>query len=116
MKWDEDSRRLQEKLAEYAFRVHSHFKGKTTFLNFLIKITKDCDCMAKDDPRIVEDIGILGSLDPVAADQATAYLVIKHGHGKDAFRKGYDIDWSIQLSHGAKIGLGRTAYDLVRLG
>jgi uncharacterized Fe-S center protein len=116
MKWDEDSRRLQEKLAEYAFRVHSHFKGKTAFLNFLIKITKDCDCMAKDDPRIVEDIGILGSLDPVAADQATADLVIKHGHGKDAFRKGYDIDWSIQLSHGAKIGLGRTAYDLVELG
>jgi len=116
MKWDEDSRRLQEKLAEYAFRVHSHFKGKTAFLNFLIKITKDCDCMAKDDPRTVEDIGILGSLDPVAADQATADLVIKHGRGKDALRKGYDIDWSIQLSHGAKIGLGRTAYDLVELG
>ena len=115
MKWDEDSRRLQEIMAEYAFRVFQHFKGKAGFLNFLIRITKDCDCMAKDDPRIVEDIGILGSLDPVAADKATADLVIKHGHGKDAFRKGYDVDWSIQLTHGQSLGLGTTSYDLVEL-
>ena len=72
--------------------------------------------MAKDDPRIVEDIGILGSLDPVAADKATADLVIKHGAGKDAFRKGYDIDWSFQLKHGEKIGLGSMDYELVELG
>jgi uncharacterized Fe-S center protein len=116
MKWDEDSRRLQEMMAEYAFRVHQHFKGKTAFLNFLIKITKDCDCMAKDDPRIVEDIGILGSLDPVAVDKATADLVVDRGHGKDAFRKGYDIDWSIQLSYGEKIGLGSMDYEVVELG
>jgi uncharacterized Fe-S center protein len=115
MRWDEDSRRLQEMMAEYAYRVFQHFKGKTAFLNFLIKITKDCDCMAKDDSRIVEDIGILGSLDPVAADKATADLVIKHGHGKDAFRKGYNLDWSIQLSHGEKIGLGSTHYELIEL-
>jgi uncharacterized Fe-S center protein len=115
MRWDEDSRRLQEMMAEYAFRVFRHFKGKAAFLNFLIKITKDCDCMAKDDPRIVEDIGILGSLDPVAADQATADLIIAHGRGKDVLRKGYDIDWSMQLRHGQEIGLGKAEYDLVEL-
>jgi len=116
MKWDEDSRRLQEIMAEYAFRVWRHFNGKAVFLNYLIKITKDCDCMAKDDPRIVEDIGILGSLDPVAVDQATADLVIEHGGGKDAFRKGYDLDWSLQLRHGETIGLGTTDYKLVEIG
>ncbi len=116
MKWDEDSRRLQEMMAEYAFRVFRHFKGKAAFLNFLVKITKDCDCMAKDDPRIVEDIGILASLDPVAADKATADLVIGRGGGTDAFRKGYDIDWSVQLSHGERIGLGSTDYELVDIG
>jgi uncharacterized Fe-S center protein len=115
MKWDEDSRRLQEMMAEYALRVFQHFKGKAVFLNFLVRITKDCDCMAKDDSRIIEDIGILGSLDPVAVDQATAELVIKRGGGKDAFRKGYDIDWSIQLKHGEKIGLGQTGYTLVEI-
>jgi uncharacterized Fe-S center protein len=113
MKWDEDSRRLQEIMAEYAFRVSSHFKGKAVFLNFLIKITKDCDCMARDDPRIVDDIGILGSLDPVAADKATADLVVKHGRERDPFRAGYDIDWSFQLKHGERIGLGKMSYELV---
>jgi uncharacterized Fe-S center protein len=116
MKWDEDSRRLQEMMAEYALRVFRHFKGKAVFLNFLIKMTKDCDCMAKDDPRIVADLGILGSLDPVAADQATADLVVKRGGGKDAFRRAYDIDWSMQLKHGERIGLGSTEYDLITLG
>jgi uncharacterized Fe-S center protein len=116
MKWDEDSRRLQEKMAEYAFRVFRHFKGKAAFLNFLVKITKDCDCMARDDPRIVADIGILASADPVAVDKATADLVVERGGGQDPFRAGYDIDWSLQLRHGEKMGLGSTAYDLVEIG
>jgi len=113
--WDEDYTRIQEKVAEYAFHVHRIFKGKTGYLNFLIKITKDCDCMAKNDPRIVEDIGILASSDPVAIDKATADLVIERSRGKDVFRAGYDIDWADQLRHGVKIGLGSMDYELVQL-
>jgi len=116
MKWDDDSRRLQEIMAEYALRVWRHFNGKAVFLNYLIKITKDCDCMARDDARIVEDIGILASLDPVAVDQATADLVLEHGGGRDPFRKGYDLDWSFQLRHGETIGLGTRDYKLVEIG
>lgn len=115
MKWDEDTRRIQEKLAEYAHRIFRQFKGRAGFVNFLIKITKDCDCMAKDDPRIVEDIGIVSSMDPVAVDKATADLVVEKSGGRDVFRKGYDVDWSIQLRHGERLGLGMMAYDLVRL-
>ncbi len=116
MKWDEDSQRLQEIMAEYAFRVWKHFKGKAVFLNYLIQITKDCDCMAKNGPCIVEDIGILASLDPVAIDQATADLVLERSGGQDPFRKGYDLDWSFQLKHGRRIGLGTTDYRLVEIG
>jgi hypothetical protein len=112
--WDSDSRRLQEKVAEYALLVGERFAGKIVFLNFLIQVTKDCDCMAKKQPRIVEDIGILASTDPVAIDQASADLVL--AKGGDAFRAGYDIDWSVQLRHGEAIGLGRTDYDLVEVG
>ena len=115
MKWDEDSRRMQEKMAEYALRVFRHFKGRAAFVNFLLKVTKDCDCMAKDEPRIVPDIGILASLDPVAVDRATADLILKQGRGHDAFKAGYDIDWSIQLEYGEAIGLGSNKYELVRL-
>jgi len=115
MKWDEDSLRLQEKMAEYAHRVATHFKGKTVFVNFLIQVTKDCDCMAKNQKGITEDIGILASLDPVAVDQATADLLVAGGGGRDPLRAGYDIDWSGQLAHGEKIGLGSRTYSLVEI-
>jgi uncharacterized Fe-S center protein len=115
MRWDSDSRRLQEKMAEYAKRVVDHFQGKAVFLSFLIQVTKDCDCMARNQKRIVEDIGILASLDPVAIDKATADLLVERGGGTDPLRAGYDIDWSAQLAHGEKLGLGTTKYRLVEL-
>lgn len=115
MKWDEDSLRLQEKMAEYAHRVLAHFQGKAVFVSFLIQVTKDCDCMAKNQKPITDDIGILASLDPVAIDQATADLLVAAGHGRDPFRAGYDIDWSGQLAHGEAIGLGKRAYTLVEI-
>lgn len=71
--------------------------------------------MAKDQPRLVEDIGILASDDPVAVDQASADLVLQKSGGRDVFRAGYDIDWSVQLSRGQALGLGSRAYDLVDL-
>jgi uncharacterized Fe-S center protein len=114
MRWGEDSARLQEKMAEYAFAVWNHFRGKIGFLNVLLKITKDCDCMAKDQPQVVEDIGILASVDPVAIDKASAELAIERGR-KDVFRAGYDVDWMLQLKHGATIGLGSLEYELIRL-
>lgn len=113
-RWDEDSPRVQEKLAEYALAVQRHFRGRSAFVNFLIRVTKDCDCMARSQRPIVEDIGILSSDDPVAVDRASADLVLERSGG-DIFRKGYDLDWSVQLRHGERIGLGSNAYDLVRL-
>jgi uncharacterized Fe-S center protein len=115
MRWDEDSLRLQEKMAEYAKRVVGHFKGQAVFVSFLIQVTKDCDCMSKSQKPIVADIGILASTDPVAIDQATAELLVARGGGRDPLRAGYDIDWSGQLAHGEEIGLGQRAYKLVEI-
>jgi len=114
MKWDEDSRRLQEKMAEYALTVKNHFQGKICFINFILQVTKDCDCMAKNQQPMVEDVGIVGSLDPVAVDRASIDLVLKTA-GKDAFKQGYNIDWSVQLAYGEKIGLGIQKYELIEL-
>jgi hypothetical protein len=115
MKWDDDSLRLQEKMAEYAKRVLDHFPGKAAFVSFLIQVTKDCDCMAKNQKPIVEDAGILASIDPVAIDQAAADLVVERGGGTDPLRAGYDLDWSGQLIHGERIGLGTRKYRLVEI-
>lgn len=115
MRWDSDSRRLQEKMAEYAKRVLDHFKDKAVFVSFLIQVTKDCDCMSRSSKRIVEDAGILASLDPVAIDQAAADLIVERGGGADPLRAGYDIDWSAQLAHAERIGLGTTKYRLTEI-
>jgi uncharacterized protein len=113
VRWDEDYQRIQEKVAEYAGLVRRPFGPKIGFLNFLIRITKDCDCMAKGEAPIVDDIGILASSDPVAIDQASADLVLDKAGGRDVFRQGYKIDWSFQLKHAEAIGLGTTRYALI---
>ncbi|MDD8025730.1 MAG: DUF362 domain-containing protein [Acidobacteriota bacterium] len=115
VRWDGDVRRIQEKLAEYAQLVRRHFGPRLACLNFLLQISKDCDCMAKAQPAIVEDIGICGSLDPVAVDRATVDLILERTGGRDPFRKGYDADWSFQLEHGEKIGLGSNVYQRIDL-
>jgi len=112
--WGEDSRRMQDKMAEYAWAVRSLFKDKIGFLNFVLNVTKDCDCMSTSQSAIVEDVGLLASTDPVAADQASVDLVLAKA-GSDVFKKGYNLDWAAQLEHGQKIGLGSRAYELKTL-
>jgi len=113
-RWDQDSVRIQEKISEYAYSLHHLFKDKIGYLNFLLQVTKDCDCMAKDQPSIVEDIGILASTNPVAIDKASVDLVNRKS-GKDILREGYNVDWAVQLKHGEKIGLGSMDYELIEL-
>jgi len=114
MRWDSDFIRVQEKMTEYAYSVHHSLKSKIGYLNFLLKVTKDCDCMSQDEPSVVEDVGILTSSDPVAIDKASVDLVNKKS-GKDILRAGYNVDWAVQLKHGEKIGLGNMDYELIEL-
>ncbi len=87
--------------------------GKCAFLNFCVKITQECDCLAKDDPRIAPDIGIFASLDPVSIDKACLDMVNK-AVKKDIFRKLHPKrDGMKQLIHAQDLGLGSLEYDLL---
>lgn len=114
MRWDADSRRIQEKMAEYAYAVKRKFGDKIVFINFLLHITKNCDCMGGDGPVIIEDIGLLAATDPVAVDAASVELVNRQA-GRDLLREKHDIDWSFQLKHGQRIGLGSMDYELIEI-
>jgi len=116
IKWSVNIRNLQEKMAEYAMGVKNAVgPHRMCFINFLTHITKDCDCMAKDEPVICDDIGIMASDDPVALDKASVDMILKKNN-KDVFKVGYpDIDWSPQLEHAEAIGLGKTKYTLEEL-
>jgi uncharacterized Fe-S center protein len=114
MRWDGDTLRVQEKMAEYAFAVLKSMKNRAGFINYLVKITKDCDCMSINGKVLVPDLGIVASLDPVAVDKASVDLLLE-ANKKDFLRDAIDVDWSAQLRHGEKIGLGSMEYELEHL-
>ncbi|MBD3272367.1 MAG: DUF362 domain-containing protein [Elusimicrobia bacterium] len=109
--WEESIPVTEEKMAEYATGIirsipHSYF------INMAVRITKECDCMAGDDPSVVEDIGVLGSPDPVALDKATLDLVNAKA-GKDIFKILHpESDYLRQLNYAAELGLGSLSYEL----
>ena len=68
---------IPECLTEYAYGAVKGKKDRVGYINFLLRITPDCDCVPWSDAPIVPDVGILASKDPVALDQARYDLVNK---------------------------------------
>ena len=115
--WGEEDQTLQKSMAEYALGVLKNKKGKAAFFNFLISITKDCDCFDTPDmPNIVDDIGIAASTDPVALDKASLDLVEqKTGKKLQNLIGNKKLNPLHQLRHAQHIGLGNTNYDLINV-
>jgi len=110
--WSETLANLQEKMVEYACGAVKSVDKRVGYINFLTNITRDCDCLAKDEPRIVEDVGILASSDLVSIDSASAEI-LNGLRGKDIFRQEYpQIDWKVQLNYAASLGMGDINYKL----
>ena len=113
--YGEDAKILTEKIVEYAYGVLLNVRKKV-FFNFAVRITKNCDCMAKDERPIVKDVGIFASADPVACDKAAAEMIVSAA-GEDVFRKVYpnaDI-YENQILYAQEIGLGSAQYELRRI-
>ncbi len=71
---------FQELMARAAHEVLKTFEeDKIFFLNFAIDITPMCDCWGIGIPPVFNDIGVLGSRDIVAVEQATLDLIAKEG-------------------------------------
>jgi len=73
-----DVREFQDGLAEAAKAVIKTFKpGKILYINFLMDMSPECDCMPSQDTPVVQDQGILMSDDVVAIEQASYDLIGK---------------------------------------
>ncbi|MCX5703766.1 MAG: DUF362 domain-containing protein [Candidatus Omnitrophica bacterium] len=113
--WESGGSTMPEKMVEYALAVMKGKEGKLAFINFALKITKECDCLAKDDPRVSPDIGIFASCDPVSIDKASLDMVNK-ACGRDIFRELHPHrDSARQLSYACALGLGNLDYELITL-
>jgi hypothetical protein len=113
--WESGGMKLQEKMVEYASAIILNKKNKIGCINFATKITKECDCLAKDDPRIMPDVGIFASNDPVSVDKAS-YDACFNLCGKDIFKSVHpNRDGLKQLKYANKLGLGELDYELIEL-
>ncbi len=115
--WGEENEVIQQSMAEHAFGVLKNKKDKAVFFNFILSVTEDCDCFNIPDMRkIVDDVGIVASTDPVAADKAAWDLIEKKGGKKiQKLIKNSELDPGIQIRHAENMGLGSSKYKLIEI-
>lgn len=122
---DADLSHFVERIAEYAYGAVQNKKDKIFYINFLMNITPDCDCVSWSDAPMVADIGILVSTDPLALDKACYDLVTKakslapmenNGIGIDKFTHRWEKTHGTHIfEYGEKIGLGSLDYELITI-
>ncbi|MDR3555262.1 MAG: DUF362 domain-containing protein [Syntrophobacteraceae bacterium] len=106
---------VQKKMVEFAYAILKNKKGKAAFLNFALRINKECDCWRYGNQRIAPDVGIFASTDPVAIDKASQDLV-NAACGKDVFKEFHpDQHPHLQLEYARDIGLGSIDYELIKV-
>ncbi|MBN2457421.1 MAG: DUF362 domain-containing protein [Sedimentisphaerales bacterium] len=115
--WGAESQQIQKNIAEHALGALNGKKNKAVFFNYIISVTKDCDCFKTPDmPKMVDDIGIAASTDPVAVDKAAIDMVEKKtGEKLGELLENNKLNPFWQINHAEQIGLGRTKYELIEL-
>ena len=123
---DEKGDILNCKIAEYTKAV---IDGRPHFhISLVIDVSPFCDCHSENDAPIVPDIGMFASFDPVALDAACADAVlhapvmagslldeVEHTHGDHFTDVSPNTDWRRQITHGEKIGIGSSHYELIEI-
>lgn len=123
--WNQEKNIFMRRMVEYAAAAVLA-SNPILYVNFVTSVVPDCDCMSDREPPLVEDIGILASLDPVALDRACFDLVteavsapgstIEAAPGEDKF-KAYrpEINGMLQLSIAESLGIGSMDYQLIEV-
>ena len=106
-----------ESMADAASALVKYFKGNMAFINLMCNMSVDCDCCAVAEDPCIKDIGILGSLDPVAIDMACIDLVQKSDDpGKEHFMERVNSRHGIHtIDTAQELGVGSKEYELVSI-
>ncbi len=107
-----------ESMAAAAQAVHNYMGGRVIYINVMNNMSVDCDCDGTPDAPAIKDIGIVASLDPVAADQACLDMIF--GYEGTPGDDNKPLIERIKRQHGTyittyaeKIGLGSRIYNLI---
>lgn len=116
----DDQKGFIESMAEAAKAVSDYFieQNKTIlYITVMNAISLNCDCDANQGNPIMEDIGIIGSLDPVANDQAFFDMVwASEDAGASKLQERIDSRLGRHITEYAEeIGLGSREYELIEI-
>ncbi len=80
-------------------------------------LSLDCDCDAHQKEPVMNDLGIIASLDPVANDQAFIDMVFNSEEsGAKLLQERIDSRLGREiLPYAEKIGLGSREYELIKI-
>lgn len=109
-----------ESMAEAATAVADYMKEQKkpiVYINVINNLSVDCDCVATPEAPCMADIGIAGSLDPVALDQACIDMIWNSDDpGRDHFVERVERqNGQLIIDAAARLGLGSKEYELVEL-
>lgn len=109
-----------ESMAEAATAVADYMQEQEkliVYINVINNLSVDCDCVATPEAPCMADIGIAGSLDPVALDQACIDMIWNSDDpGCDHFVERVERqNGRLIIDAAARLGLGSKEYELVEL-
>ena len=114
--WGVDKEELMEKITESTKAVIDYFGEHVTYVNVLRNMSVSCDCEGVEaQPVVTPNVGILASIDILAADQASVDMI--HAMKEEdrhalvermESRHGYR-----QLSYMKELGMGNDRYTLI---
>ncbi|MCS7232810.1 MAG: DUF362 domain-containing protein [Synergistetes bacterium] len=104
-----------ESMAEAAKAIADDLGERVVYINVMNRLSVDCDCFSNASEPDMHDIGILGSLDPVALDKACVDLVFSAPDGQSLVRRIQSRNGTYMLEYAERIGLGSQKYVLVRI-
>ena len=109
-----------ESMAEAAKAVSDYLNEnhkKIAYITVMNAISLDCDCDKDQGDPVMDDLGIVASLDPVANDQAFLDMIWNSNDpGRIELQKRIDKQVGRHITEYAKeIGLGNTEYELIEL-
>ncbi len=109
-----------EAMAESAKSVADYFDAnnkKIVYITVMNFLSVDCDCDAHQKDPVMEDLGIVASLDPVANDQAFIDMIwASKDKGAHLLKERIDRQLGRHiLPYAEEIGLGTTKYELINI-
>ena len=114
--WGIVQEEFMERMTESTKATVNHFAGKIAFINVLRNMSVDCDCAGTGaKPVVTPDVGIVASLDILAADQASVDLVyaLPEESKHDLVERMESRHSMRQLSYMKEMGMGNDRYQLV---